>query len=217
MRLRDLMNKHAGQPVWVCGSGPSLDGIDPAEITGPRVYLNRVAFSMPWSNVGTYWLVIDDAWGQGTPGPWTETLQQLKGGALPGVGVFRDPLLPARENGWYFAQGGPNIIHWTSPPTAQQPRHELLELDRQTLAERGWLYARAGTAAPAVHLAWLMGASRVVLAGIDGTDGYAGQVQHWYAQRRRGGFGYGQAREDALMAANALGIEIEDRSIVEPA
>jgi hypothetical protein len=215
MQLRDLQNKHAGEAVWVTGSGPSLDRVGAGEITGPRIYLNRTAFSLPWSAGETYWLVIDDAWGQGTPGPWTDTLEAVKSGALGGVGVFRDPLLPPRDDGSCFTQGGANIVNWTTPPSKQLPRDQVLQLDAATLAARGWLYARAGTAAPAIHLAWLMGASRVILAGVDGTDGYAGHVRHWYRQTRRGGFGYGQAREDALNAAAALGMPIEDRSALE--
>jgi len=206
MRLHDLIDKHQGETVWITGTGPSLDRVSAHEITGPRIHLNRTAFAFPWSIGQTYWLVIDDCWANGTPGPWVETLDDVYYGRGP-IGVFRDPLLTGP--GPVPSKRGPNIAHWTS---AHKPRRSLLYMGRQELGERGMLYARAGTAAPAVHLAWLMGAERVVLAGVDGTDGYSKHVIRWYESPRRGGFGYGVAREDALEYAAVLGMEIEDRS-----
>ena len=86
-------------------------------------------------------------------------------------------------------------------------------MTRIEIAESGQLYSHCGTAAPAIHLAWFMGATRVILAGIDGTDGHAKCLQQYYTQRpTRGGLGYMTSRGDATETAAALHLEIDDRS-----
>ena len=65
----------------------------------------------------------------------------------------------------------------------------------------------------AIHLAWLMGAERIVLAGIDGTDGYAARVRGQYDSDARGGFGYGQSKVSALETAESLGLPVRDLSL----
>lgn len=207
MSLLSLYNRHDGRTVWVCGTGPSLDAINPAEIEGPRVFLNRAAFGLPASGGETYWLVADDAWAQGTPGPWEGHLEAVREGLAGTVGVFRDPLLV--PSGPSPTKTGPNIVHWRS----YKPRGSVFAMTREQCARGGYLYQHCGTAAPAIFLAWLMGARRVVLVGCDGTDGYAKRLRQFYDKPAKGGLGYMTARGDAMFVAERLGMEIVDRSI----
>lgn len=205
MRLADLVNRHAGETVTVFGTGPSLDDFDLEALAGPRILLNRCAFALPASAGETYWLVADDAWANGTPGPWFEHLADVVDGDAQMVGVFRDPLMTAAGPG--ATRRGPNIVTWRGD---FRPREALLTMDRDALAEAGQLYAHCGTAAPAVHLAWLMGAAGVRLVGVDGTDGHADLLAHYYTDRpRKGGLGYMTARGDAELVAERLKIDAE--------
>lgn len=210
MRFDALMDRHRGEACWIVGTGPSLDAIDPAEITGPRIYLNRAAFAYPAERYCTYWLVADDAWGQKIEGPWDAHLQKVISGDADTILLARDPLLV--PTGWHATPPkGNHIVHWKS---THKPRAELRCLTRPELAQRGELYSHCGTAAPAIHAAWLMGCTRVILAGIDGTDGHAKSLQQWYtAKPTRGGLGYMTSRGDAIETAATLKLEIDDRSM----
>jgi len=209
MRFRMLKDRHVGETCWIVGTGPSLDAIDPDTITGPRIYLNRAAFVLPAERYMTYWLVADDAWGQKIEGPWNEHLHRVISGDAATILLARDPLLvPGGAHA--KPQDGPHIAHWKSSHT---PRQALRCMTRDELADSGELYSHCGTAAPAIHAAWLMGCTRVILAGIDGTDGHAKCLQQYYtAKPTRGGLGYMTSRGDAIETAEALRLEIDDRS-----
>lgn len=200
-KLATLMNAHKGQYIWVCGSGPSLDAVDADDIRGPRIYLNRVAFAMPREPGVTYWIVVDDCWHNGTPGPWDEYLSMLRDGSAQMRGVFRNPLLAGK--GYSPAPDcGPNTIHW-----GPGDRTKLLRMTREEVAEADALFLYTGTAGTAIHLAWFMGAKGIIVAGLDGSDGYASRLSQFYDKPGRGGLGYQPALESALDVCKTLGLE----------
>lgn len=201
-----LLNKHKDATVWICGTGPSLDNIEDAEITGPRIYLNRAAFALPAEEGQTYWLVADDAWGKKIPGPWAATRDAILRRRSPLYGVFRQPLFGA-DNAKINAPTGHNVYLWHG-----NKQDALLNMPREDIARSNTLHQFAGTGAPAVHLAWLMGARKVILAGLDGTDGYAKRLAEFYDKPALGGFGYAAARIDTEDVISALKLEYEDRS-----
>ena len=92
------------------------------------------------------------------------------------------------------------------------PDDALLTLSRQELVKRQVLWSWAGSAGPAVHLAWLMGASSVILAGCDGADGHARCLDEYYVEKRHGGFGYKPAFDCMLKAIRALKIPVRTLS-----
>ena len=201
-----LLNRHKGETVWICGTGPSLDDVEDSEITGPRIYLNRAAFGLPTKDGCSYWLVADDAWGKGIPGPWAKTLRGVLGNYSDLYGVFRNPLFGV-DNTNVPPPRGDRCYLWHGKGDTG-----LLGKTREQVAMFNTLYMFAGTASPAIHLAWLMGASKIIIAGCDGSDGYASRLQQFYDQPARGGFGYMAAKADAVNIINRLGIECEDRS-----
>jgi hypothetical protein len=205
MQFADLNNRHAGLTCWICGTGPSLERLNYANVAGPLIALNRAAFVMPAYLPAIYWLVLDDAWGLNVHGPWNEHLQSLSW-RVNEIGVFRDPLL-ARDR-LTPAPRGENIV--TFHVMRERHREQVLELNRGQLAQLGQLYGRIGAAAPAVHLAWYLGCERVVLAGIDGTTGQAGCVQRFYGNQESSD--YSTAKKYALKAAQILGMDVIDLS-----
>lgn len=203
MTFADLKNRHEGQTITVCGTGPSLDWLDAKAMTGPRIYLNRTAFAMPYSEGETYWFAMDDAWGKKVKGPWLSFLQSVRFGC--GVtGVFRDPLLGA--GGFPDAPKGDNIIHFKDFRTN---RDQLLGMTRDQIAEAGALYQFAGTGCTAIHFAWYLGAPKVRLAGLDGGDGYAKRLARFYDKDKRGGSGYELAQQSVRKVLDVLKLEVE--------
>ena len=49
----------AGQPVWICGSGPTLDEVDPKSIQKPAFVLNSVVRYFSPAPERTVWAVLD--------------------------------------------------------------------------------------------------------------------------------------------------------------
>lgn len=208
MNFADLKNKHAGESVIICGTGPSLDKLEDSMLEGkPRIFLNRAAFALPAEVGKSYWLVVDDAWGMKVPGPWADHLKRIQDGSAKTIGVFRDPLMA--ESGFKPSPEGENIVHFTDP---MNRREQVLELSREELASTGQLYQYSGTGATAIHLAWYMGASSVTLCGLDGGDGFAKRLSQFYTKQQRGGFGYWMAREQVILVSRVLKMKVEDLS-----
>lgn len=229
MPLRDLYLAHEGEPIWVIGTGPSLDAVDPGDFAGrPRIYLNRAAmvFGNAFGDVDApaelgkaYWFTLDDNWGRGEAGDWQGLLERVRSGQAGLIGVWPRRLYGGGGKiGQSYADcpTGPNIITYTGPPeagsSANRHQPELLLRTREQLLVEDRLYAFCGSAMTAVHLAWVMGAAQIILAGIDGTDGYAARVRGQYDRDGKGGFGYGQAKASALETAAALGLPVLDLS-----
>lgn len=213
MSLSAYLMAHRGAAVWVVGTGPSLDRLDPAELIGrPRIYLNRAAMAFPGEAGKAYWLTLDDGWGCQEPGDWAGLLHRTRTGEAGLIGAWPDRLY--RGTGLSDAPRGANIVTWKGPPEDRRFRHqpELVKLSREQLCEADRLLTFCGSAMTAIHLAWVMGAVAIVLAGIDGTDGYAASVRPQYARDQRGGFGYGQSKASALKTAADLKLPVIDLS-----
>ena len=210
LSLKDIAGRHEGETIWVIGTGPSLARVNLEAITGPRICLNRVMFATKIIRNATYWMFVDDPWAKEVPGPWKEYLMNT----FRGVGitaVMRKKLMTGK--GFSKAPDGPNVVHfdyWNRNDAEKSG--DIRTHDRQAVIDSNMLYCYTGTAAPAVHLAWVLGASKVKLVGIDGTDGHGPQVAHWYATPMRGGFAYAKSRQEAIDTASMLGMEVEDLS-----
>jgi len=211
MNFADLKNRHIGETVTMFGTGPSLDALDLDAITGPRILLHRAAFVVPHAEGETYWLVLDDCWGMKTPGPWAAMLQAVKDGSAGMTLVVKNPLgaikrpVPAPE--------GPNIVRFDG----HRPHQEAaLHFTREQLADSGMLYTWSGSAGPAVHLAWFMGAKDVVLVGCDGEQGHAGALDALYTKDKPGGFGYRPAHDCMMQAIQTLKIPVRALSAGKP-
>ena len=99
MELADLIDRHAGRPAFLIGTGPGLDRFDwdRVEADGGFVIACHRAFGVTPRTPGrTYWQVLDDAWSQGIPGEWVLWRDQVTSGAGGVIGLFRDPLYMPR-------------------------------------------------------------------------------------------------------------------------
>jgi hypothetical protein len=197
MTFADLCNRHAGRPVLLVGTGPSLDRF-PREFGGPRVLINRAAFVVE-PRADDYWFVVDDAWGLGVPGPWHEHLGEVMAGNGR-VAVFRAPLL-ARVR-FVDPPAGPNVVHYGV--ARDRNREAALTLTREQVSARSELYERIGSAASALHLCWYLGASQVMTCGIDGGVHQADAVARHYRPNELGD--YDTSRRYMLKAAGLLGL-----------
>jgi len=211
LTLADLADRHAGERILICGTGPSLDAVDALRVTGPRIFIHRAAFAMPRSKDETYWLVNDNCWRLGTLGPWHRLLEAIRAGTADMLGVFRDPM---GDNGKPSpAPQGRNICRWHG---FTEDAVRALQLTREEVLARNVLYMEAGTGATAVHLAWVLGAREVVLAGFDGGEGHAQCVAEFYEQPdTRGGLGYLPAQdcvENALTQLNMQATMIKEEA-----
>lgn len=205
--LAELQNKHAGQVVTICGTGPSLDIARREGIEGPRILLNRAAMVIEADSLQTYWMVNDDAWGMKQPGPWHEFLDRVRTGHAALLAVFRDPMAGVKAKR-VSAPTGLNIIHWDG---SHPHNAEALTYTRDEVAERNILHTATGSTCPAMHLAWFMGAAAVVLCGIDGKRGHARCTKKlrgdWPDPKR----GYSPHLVHALAAARALNLPVTRR------
>jgi len=204
MKLADLMDAHSGTRIWIFGTGPSLDLVNYDDVTGPRILLHRAAFLNELIAPGqTYWLVLDDCWGMKTPGPWDEMLARVRDGSAGIFLVCRDPLGAIKRP--VPAPRDVRIIRFNG----RRPQNEeALTYTRQEVADRNVLWTWSGSAGPAVHLAWFMGAAEIMLVGCDGTDGHAERLARYYetGARSRGGFGYRPAYDCMMKAIRAVNI-----------
>jgi len=161
--LRDLMDRHAGERVWIFGKGPSLDRVQwnllpPAEA---RIYVNHAVKSDPTAGAepiwGRYFIALDAG-----------TFRDLGGVPAGCVGLVPTNLSPEFEKdpqGDPRQSGRPWVSFTNSSPYMEGRKGEV--------AEREILYTCCGTATPAAHLAWFMGAAEVAIAGCDGGADYA--------------------------------------------
>lgn len=205
MQFRDLENRHAGAVAYIIGTGPGLDAFDGRELNDPATFaivIHRAIGVTPIHAGRTYWQVLDDAWQIGVPGLWTAWRDQVVAGNGV-IALFKDPLNLAGEP----QPESPNIVRFRS---RDQKARSVLTLGRHALARDGHLHTYSGSGCTAIHAAWYMGASRAVLVGLDGADGYATCLAQWYDKPARGGFGYYMAREAAEETAEALNFQVGD-------
>jgi len=209
MEFHDLKSRHAGNRAWIVGTGPSLDAFDWS--IGPDDFLIVIhrAFGVAQIAPGrTYWQVLDDAWGNGVPGPWTEWRDDIMRGN-GATGLFLDPLFSGTEPGTP-APRHPNIVRFGTPMKGQR---DILHWSSDVLADRGLLYTYAGSGCTALHAAAYMGAVECVFVGLDGGDGYAKCLSAWYDEPAKGGFGYVMPRDFLCEAAEILDMNVRDLAV----
>ncbi len=203
MKFSTLNNIHAGKTIWIIGTGPGLDAVEPEEIDGPRIMLNRAAFVTPDSIGESYWMVVDDAWGAKQPGPWRGYLDGIQAGSIAMTAVLRNNLLTGKnDTPTVPAPHGHNIVHFDGEPDG----HDRLFQTRDEIAESGRLFQECGTGAIAAHLAWYLGASKVILVGLDGSPGHAKRLAHLYDHRVGSTLGYALARQCLMRTLDTLNL-----------
>ena len=218
--IAELNNKHKGEACWIMGSGPSLDNLSHNSITGPRIYINQVAFVLPALANETYWMVNDDAWARGLAGSWDEHLKALLDGNDM-IGVFRNPMywwkLGAKGSfapNWIETQApqGDNVIYWDG---SKPVNDEALCYTRDEVTTKNMLYSRQGSLCVAVHLAWYMGCDKIKLSGFDGTNGRADMLKHEYRITKPSAspIKYRPHKKLGLDAAEYLQLKVEDYSL----
>lgn len=173
MRFRELMNRHEGETVYVIGSGPSLDALDPETMgDSPRVVLTRLIHepcAVPVVADKTYWVYLD--WMDPAECPWWRT--RVPAGVWE---VTPYELLDARTT--VQAESGARTVHFR----IEREHKKALAMSREECAESETLYGMAGSGVAAAHLAWYLGAGHIVFAGIDGGGGNAELVRDRYGE-----------------------------------
>ena len=151
-----LANLHAGRPGVVIGKGPSLDAWLAAGCPQPagavRIGVNHVGGAVACDyNVSVHdHVVLPDL--AGIPGRWLTGLPQ-----------------PAMNPNTAWPQG--LKVQWRPPPDLgfyMTFSDEVLGWSRERLALLPWLYVHSSSVQTAIHLAWYLGCSSLMLVGIDG-------------------------------------------------
>lgn len=202
MNFAGLNNRHAGATILLVGSGPSLDWFNfDAFEDCPRVLVNHALRVSPILPDQSYWIYgdaqerIDPEWRVNLP-----------------AGVWE--VLPCRLNhraGSDPAPRGKRVVTFT-----RATGNGILCSSRAAIAHHGILYEFCGTATMAAHLAWYLGAVRVVLVGIDGTAGRASCVQGFYRYQGAESQGYDRIRKSVLNVLKANGLTFDDYSAPMP-
>ncbi len=153
-----LMNSCAGRPAVVIGKGPTLDAWLAAGCPQPegavRIGVNQVAevvhevpFSVSGDGQMDHYFHLPTQWLRGVPYLWADTL-----------------VTDCPRADWTFVQEKRPGEGWIK---------ERLRLSREQIAETGCLWYATSSAHPALHFAWYLGCTSVLLVGMDGRGGRA--------------------------------------------
>jgi len=153
MTFPELQNLHAGRPAVVIGKGPSLDSWLAAGCPQPegavRIGINQVAArvpDVPYSVTGDtqmeHYLHLRTRWLRGVP--------------------YR------RTDGSTVTELPPGTGEWFDAHSQQEHRAGRLQQSRADLAATRRLFCALSSGNPAVHFAWYLGCSELLLVGIDG-------------------------------------------------
>ncbi len=157
MTFAELNNRHAGKPAVILGKGPSLDAWLAAGCPQPegavRIGVNQVAAVVP----EVIYSVSGDAQ-MDMPEHLELPTQWLR--AVP----YR-----TREGALSYGEHLPaEVILFHCYPAFADFTQACLNCTRDKLAALAWLHGAMSSADPAVHLAWYLGCTEVLLVGIDG-------------------------------------------------
>ncbi len=156
MNFKDLNNRHAGENILVVGSGISANLIarNSNVFEGlPRVLLNHQCIKGDIVNDKTYGIFTDNQLDYDID--WWSKIK-------PGVQL----VLPSM----HMRYGKKNIYEITkSNAIIFDYDTRTIKTDRDKISADNSLYAFCGTATTAVHLAYYLGAKKIILVGIDGT------------------------------------------------
>jgi hypothetical protein len=154
-RFSNLKLAHNGSEAWIFGKGPGLDSVDLSRAGRVRILLNEAVRVAPIVPSSSYWIITDSR-----VLPASNTIPD---GCL---GVFRRNY----DNG-KIAPCWPNVVHFYCT-------RELVSTDRDHLSEARELFGYKSSVTAAIHLAWFMGVSRVVLVGFSGRGSYSSLVRN---------------------------------------
>lgn len=156
MTWEQLNNSHAGMCAYIFGRGPSLDRWHESGIVIPEnafsIGINSVCLAMPvdFSVSGdvdaNLWMGTDTTWVRGVP-----YLQHNNGG-----------------ESWHLPD---ECLWFLTTENTTHGRNGRLKQTRDEIARYHRLYCASSSLHPAIHLAWYLGASDVVLVGVDGSGG----------------------------------------------
>ena len=176
-----LLDRHAGEPAWVFGKGPSLDDFAMDEAGPLRLCVNESLLCVPQPR---YFFAHDELPVQRAAATWPSgcaaILQEVRGELALRCGV------PEQAVYAYDKRPGETGV---------------LELAAAELAERRCLFGNSGTLHSALHFCCLIGVSEITLVGCDGGGGYAECLQ-----LPPGGAQHERIRRDAVDLMERLGM-----------
>lgn len=175
----DLIDKHQGQTCYIIGKGPSVDkwigSGKPVADSAITIGINSIADHIKFD-----YAVLERP----------DLMNPIDGQYV----FFTTKTGNKRE----FQQKG-----WRYFPHRDDPQRtrERLSWSKEQLAASGEFYSASSTVQHAIHLAWLMGCSDIVLIGIDGGSGYSGLITN---QKPDTGKKYKMLRADTEIVLNTL-------------
>lgn len=179
-----LIDQYAGQPVWIFGKGPSLDQFQMADAGPGRVCINESVRAVPSP---AYFFAHDEGPIRNTADDWPEgcraVLQHERAVFAEACGIPSDLIYV------YEKRYADNTVR---------------DMDAAGIARHRSLYGNSGTVHCAIHFCRLIGASRIVMVGFDGTGGYAKSIN-----LPDGGADHDRIRRDSVSLLNTLEIPYE--------
>lgn len=162
----DFKDIHAGENVWVFGTGPSLDGVlasglvdDAMAKQEPMIYINHAVKILVQEDhdIPQYCVAGDNETWRSFPGAPAWCTSFVERGYID-IWRREDPYTATSIEA--AAKCGDAVLcNYASPSE--------LPTDRDKVSELELLYACQGSATPAVFLAWYMGARHIHLVGVD--------------------------------------------------
>lgn len=158
MTFPELNNRHARRPAVIIGKGPILDAWLKAGCPQPegavRIGVNQVAAVVPevvYSVSGDAQMDLPEH--LALPTQWLRAVPYQK---CAGGGLTYGEHLPEK------------VIRFHCQPAVPEFSTACLNSTRDEVAALTWLHGAMSSADPAVHLAWYLGCTEVLLVGIDG-------------------------------------------------
>jgi hypothetical protein len=164
-RVGQFAGRHDGATVTIVGKGPTL--FDYAELRladGPVIFLNdAVQFErhVP-DGVASYFFCHHQHQAAHLTADLRSTAVLPASGATGSTGK---PLLSAADG---FAEAAPRVALYEWDQAWRTDPGRVSQLTRHELAETNNLFIGPGVILPAIHFAWLCGASRIRFIGCDG-------------------------------------------------
>jgi len=179
-----LLNRHAGQTIWIFGKGPSLDDFQVASAGEVRICINESLRAVPRP---TYFFAHDEGPIHNVANTWPEQCSAIL--QLPRAIFAEQCGIPTDAIFVYEKRYCDNAVR---------------DMNAASLARHRCLYGNSGTVHCAIDFCRLIGATRVVMVGFDGTGGYAKSIH-----LPDGGAEHDRIRRDSVSLLNALAIPYE--------
>ena len=165
----DIEGRHEGETVFVFGDGPSLELIKPYQDRFAKFAPDKpasIAISRAFRKIGCHYILFVD------PGSLEDCWEQYNraGDVFCPEKFEREPNVPLHMTA---------IKSWTRFERFRTANRQKLPLSPAWVLGLRWSRAAC---VPAVNLAYLMGASRIVLLGVDLND-----RTHWYDKEEGAG------------------------------